>query len=69
MGFTSSDCEWGILSGTGQFANAHGIMKVKTVNDTIPFEIYRQVDIHAFFTTGPVSVDFIVSHISTPILV
>ena len=46
--------EWAIVGGTGQFANAHGTIKLNIVKET-NVETYIQLDIHAFFTPESVS--------------
>uniref|UniRef100_A0ACD5W621 Uncharacterized protein n=1 Tax=Avena sativa TaxID=4498 RepID=A0ACD5W621_AVESA len=55
MGMTPPNGQWGIVAGTGEFANAHGIIKHTLVNETFNVEIYRQLDIHAFYTPETVN--------------
>lgn len=45
---------WAIVGGTGQFANAHGTIKLGIFRET-NVETYVQLDIHVFSTPETVS--------------
>ncbi|KAM3215208.1 hypothetical protein ACQJBY_067287 [Aegilops geniculata] len=49
------DGEWAIVGGTGKLSTACGTIKFIAVQaqSTPTFEVYRRIDIHAFYTPAP----------------
>ena len=55
MGMSPQDGQWAIVGGTGEFANAHGIIKFRALPNSPKHQNFKELDIHAFYNPEAVN--------------